>query len=139
MSTATLVDAGPLVAFLNRADGYHEWAKVRLGELPQPLLTCESAVAEAWHLLRRVGGGQAALLELLRRGAVRIAFDLEQHLPAIQRLVQRYASVPISLADASLVRMSELFADSRIMTLDADFRVYRRHGRQAIPLIFPDD
>jgi hypothetical protein len=45
----------------------------------------------------------------------------------------------MSLADASLVRMSELFADSRVMTMDSDFRIYRRHGRQAIALIFPDD
>jgi predicted nucleic acid-binding protein len=96
-------------------------------------------LAEAWHLLRRAAGGQAGLLGLLERGAVRVAFDLMQHLPAIQRLTTRFASVPMSLADASLVRMSELLADSRVLTLDSDFRIYRRHGRQAIALILPDD
>lgn len=50
----------------------------------------------------------------------------------------RYANVPISLADASLVRMSEIFSDSPVLTLDGDFRIYRRNGRQAIPLIIPD-
>jgi predicted nucleic acid-binding protein len=139
LTAATLVDAGPLVAFLNRDDSYHEWAKARLGELPQPLLTAESVLAEAWHLLRRAAGGQAGLLDLLKRGAVRVEFDLMQQLPAVQRLTERFASVPMSLADASLVRMSELFADSRVMTLDADFRIYRRHGRQTIALILPDD
>ncbi len=139
MIAATLIDAGPLVAFLNRSEASHEWAKARLGEIPQPLLTAEPVLAEAWHLLGRAAGGQQGLLDLLQRNAVRVAFDLEQHITAIQRLTRRYASVPMSLADASLVRMSELFADSRVMTMDSDFRIYRRHGRQVIALIFPDD
>jgi predicted nucleic acid-binding protein len=139
LTGATLIDAGPLVAFLNGGDAFHEWAKARLGEIQPPLLTAESVLAEAWHLLHRTADGQAGLLDLVQRDSVRVAFDLHQHIVAIQRLTRRYASVPMSLADASLVRMSELFADSRLMTMDSDFRIYRRNGRQAIALIFPDD
>lgn len=138
MTLITTVDAGPLVAFLNRADSHHAWAMAMLGQIPPPLLTCEAVLAEAWHLLGKASSGQRALLELLRRHTVRVAFDLEEHLSSIQKLVERYASVPMSLADACLVRMSELHADCRILTVDDDFHIYRRHGRQAVPLIIPD-
>lgn len=138
MTPTILIDAGPLVAFLNRADAYHPWAKAKLAEMTPPLLTCEAVVAEAWHLLGRARAGREPLLELVRRGSIRIAFDLNEQVQAIQKLVRRYAVVPISLADASLVRMSELYAGARVFTVDADFRIYRRHGREAIPVILPD-
>lgn len=51
--------------------------------------------------------------------------------------MRRYADVPMSLADACLVRMSELSDDASVLTLDSDFRIYRRLGRQAIPLLTP--
>ena len=78
------------------------------------------------------------MLELVRRGAVQIGFNLQQEIEPVSRLMARYANVTISLADASLVRMSEIFADSPVLTLDSDFRIYRRNGRQAIPVIIPD-
>jgi hypothetical protein len=43
----------------------------------------------------------------------------------------------MDLADACLVRMSEMHADCVVWTPDSDFRVYRRHGRQTIPLLAP--
>lgn len=133
-----LIDTGPLVAYLNRADRYQEWARSRLAELSPPLLTCEAVLAETCFILAKYPGGQAAVLELLTRGAVRIDFDLQRELEPVSRLIARYANVPISLADASLVRMSEIHSDSAVLTLDSDFRIYRRHGRQVIPLITPD-
>jgi predicted nucleic acid-binding protein len=68
---------------------------------------------------------------------IRLAFNLDEHLAAVTRLITKYHDVPMSLADASLVRMSELHDRARIFTLDSDFKRYRRHGRQAIPLIYP--
>ena len=53
--------------------------------------------------------------------------------------IERYANVPMSLADSCLVRMSELLGESLLFTLDSDFRIYRRHGRQKIPLLIPPD
>lgn len=138
MTRPVLIDTGPLVAYLNRADHHHKWAKSQLTGLFPPLLTCESVIAETCFILGKYPGGQAAVLELLRRDAVRITFGLQQEIESINRLMTRYANVPISLADASLVRMSEIYADSPILTLDSDFRVYRRNGRQTIPLIIPD-
>jgi predicted nucleic acid-binding protein len=53
------------------------------------------------------------------------------------RLMEKYADVPMSLADACLVRMSEAASDAVILTTDRDFRIYRRHGRQVVPCLTP--
>ena len=138
MIRPVLIDTGPLVAYLNRVDNHYRWAKSQLAGMSPPLLTCESVIAEACFILGKCPGGQVAVLDLLRRDAVRIAFSPQQEIESVSRLMVRYANVPISLADASLVRMSETFADSPVLTLDSDFRIYRRNGRQVIPLIIPD-
>jgi predicted nucleic acid-binding protein len=134
---AVIVDTGPLVAFLRRDDSHHAWVIAQLDLLDPPLITCEAVLSEAAFLLRRVSRGPDALLALVRRKLVRVPFQLEAELPAIERLVARYANVPMSLADACLVRMSETHAGSVVLTLDSDFRTYRRHGRNIIPLIAP--
>ena len=95
-------------------------------------------ISEACFLVQRLRGGSAAILELLSRGVVRLGFRLDEHLPHVTRLMTRYADVPMSLADACLVCMTEQHADSRVLTLDADFSVYRRHGRLTIPTVTPD-
>jgi hypothetical protein len=74
---------------------------------------------------------------LLRRGAVVVAFDLGDNMDAVLKLMQKYADVPASLADACLVRMTEVVDDPVLLTTDTDFRVYRRHSRQAIPCVMP--
>ena len=76
-------------------------------------------------------------MRAVQRGILQIAFDVETEAAALENLIARYANGPMSLADASLVRLSELHRDSRVFTLDRDFRQYRRHGRQVIPLIAP--
>jgi len=100
-------------------------------------VTCEAVITEAAFLLQRQDKSRANLFELIRRGVLKLDFSLTKELPVVVALVERYANVPMSLADASLVRMSELWADARVFTLDNDFHTYRRHGRQAIPLIIP--
>jgi hypothetical protein len=95
-------------------------------------------ISEACFLLDQTTAGSSAVLEMLARKVVRIAFRLDEHVSAVQALRRKYADVPMSVADAALVRMTELFAGSIVLTLDDDFRVYRRHRRQPIPLIVPD-
>ena len=133
-----MVDAGPLVAYLKRDEVDHAWAEDRFRELRRPLLTCEPVLSEAFFLLQGVHNGSRQLLGLLERGLVVPDFNVRANLPALAQLMCRYESVPMSLADACLVRMSELARDAAVFTLDRDFRIYRRHGRQVIPLIFPD-
>jgi predicted nucleic acid-binding protein len=67
-----------------------------------------------------------------------IAFDVGEDLEPVLRLIEKYRDVPMSLADACLVRMSETLADPLLLTTDNDFRVYRRHSRQTIPCLTPE-
>ncbi len=136
MAGSTVVDAGFLVALLSRRDGNHRWAAAQAERLTLPWITCDAALSEAFHLLGPRGGD--ALAALLRRGAVILRFDLGGELPRVLRLMKKYASLPMSLADACLVRMSEILADPLVLTTDSDFRIYRRHSRQEIPCRMPD-
>jgi len=132
-----IIDAGPIVAFLSRRDQYHEWAVAQLAGIAPPLLTCEAVLSEACFLLGRARTSARGVLELVQRNLISPAFRLEDEVAPISKLMERYASVPMSLADACLVRMTEQRSGSAVLTLDSDFRTYRRHGRQAIPLIAP--
>ncbi len=135
MAASVLVDAGFLVALLSRRDTHHRWAVAQAERLPPPWHTCEAALSEAFHLLGPAGSPNLAIL--LHREAVSIPFSLAAHLEAVLKLMDKYANVPSSLADAALIRMTETMDDPRLLTTDADFRVYRRHGRQIVPIVFP--
>jgi len=137
MSPPVILDTGPLVALLVARDRHHGWAKTVLGDIEPPLLTCEAVLSEACFLVRSLAGGREAVLGLVARKVVAIGFELVPEIERVRRLMRRYASVPMSLADACLVRMAEMYAASRVMTLDSDFRVYRRNTRQALALISP--
>jgi len=137
VTQALLVDTGPLVALLSERDRYHPWAKQAFARATPPLATCEAVLSEAWYLLRASRRGQTALLEFIERRILSIDFALKAELAAVRRLVTRYRDRPMSLADACLVRMAELYDGATVLTLDADFTIYRKNGRQVIPLIAP--
>jgi uncharacterized protein len=138
MNRQVLLDTGPLVALLSGRDDYHDWAKLQWSQAAPPLLTCEAVLSEACFLLRKIPGGSDAVMELLRRHVVEVAFRLEDHVEAVARLIRKYAGIPMSLADACLVRMAELSPQSTILTLDSDFRLYRKSGRHVVPAIMPE-
>lgn len=77
------------------------------------------------------------MLQLLAQKQIIIQFDLDAELVTVMTLLSRYQSVPVSLADAELVRMSELYPSSLIFTLDSDFLVYRKNRDRPIPLLMP--
>jgi predicted nucleic acid-binding protein len=130
-----LLHTGPLIALIDQRDKRHARVEAQFDEVLPPLLTCEAVVTEACHLARRIAGGTQAVLDLFARGVVRLAFDLDDNFASVSSLMQRYANVPMSLADACLVRMSELVPKCVVFTLDRDFRIYRRHKREKIPLL----
>ena len=134
-----LLDAGPLAALVNPRDQWHEWVRSQFGEIVPPLVTCESAISEACFLARRTHGGVDGVLGLVDRGVVELGFTLKEDFGEVAALMRRYSNVPMSLADACLVRMSELVPNCTVFTLDSDFRIYRRHKRQTIPLLIPPD
>ena len=136
MAATVLVDAGFVVALLSSRDAHHQWAVAQAPQLAPPWSTCEAALSEAFRLLG--SRGAPVLSALLRRRSVFVAFDLAKDLEPVLKLIQKYSDVPMSLADACLVRMTETFADPVLLTTDADFRIYRRHSRQVVPCVTPD-
>ena len=135
MARSVLVDAGFLVALLSRRDSHHPWAATIAPGYAPPWRTCEAVLSEAFHLLGTRGA--PGLSALLRRRAAIAAFGLDNDVESVLKLLQKYTDVPMSLADACLVRMSETLPDPIILTTDSDFRIYRRHSRQMIPFIMP--
>ena len=134
---AAIVDTGPLVAFLDRAERHHRWVAERIGELEAPLLLCEPVLAEAMYLLASLPHTQDMLFRLVENGALKIAFRVEEHVPALRALHRKYRDRPMSLADACIVRMAELNDRHAVLTLDSDFLVCRKHGRVPIEVIHP--
>jgi predicted nucleic acid-binding protein len=139
MAAPVLVDTGPLVALLDRHDPWHAWAAAQLESMTQPMLTCDAVLSECVFLLGTHDRGARRLFAMIADDIVRLGFDLDEHREGVSRLMAKYEKVPMALADACLVRMAELHTGSRVFTIDSDFRIYRRHSRQAIPLIFPED
>ena len=138
--TAWLLDTGPLVAFFDRSDASHGWAKEKWAQAPVPMLTCDAVLAEAAYLLQEHAGlSPERVLALFERKVISVPFHLEEHAVPVVRLLERYRDQGMQLADACLVRMSEMKRDCRVFTLDKeDFQVYRRFERQVIPLMAPE-
>jgi predicted nucleic acid-binding protein len=135
MAGNVLVDAGFVVALLSNRDTHHDWATAQAAQFPPPWSTCEAALSEAFHLVGMRGA--PSLSALLRRGSMLVAFELAEQVEPVLKLMQKYSDVPMSLADACLVRMTETLADTVVLTTDADFRVYRRHSRHVVPCVTP--
>jgi predicted nucleic acid-binding protein len=138
MAMIYILDTGPLVAAFRRPedkDPFTPWAAKLLRSLPYPLFTCDAVLTEAAHFLR----SPAKLLEAVRRGLLVSRFDTQSAAPRLAELVRKYADRSMDFADACLVYLSEQTRDSKVVTIDrADFTVYRRHGREAIPLLLPE-
>ena len=138
MKSPVLLDTGPLVSFLSASDKHAAWVQEQWKRLRPPLLTCEAVLTEAAFLLKREGADTDPLFALLERGVVRVALEISEEHPDLRVLMRRYRDRPMSLADACLVRLSELHSGSTIFTLDGDFRIYRRHGNKVIPVLMPE-
>jgi len=139
MRQVGIVDTGFLVAFLNSTEQYHSWVKKQLNNIPSPLITCEPVITETCFLLSTINKGEEIVFKLLSQEKIKIPFRLDQELESVRQLMEKYCSVPMSLADACLVRMSEIYSNSVVFTLDSDFRIYRKNKKQVINLIIPDD
>src|SRR5580700_3669093 len=119
-----IADTGFIVAFRNRTDQHHAWAVDLARQLDGPAFTCEAVLSEA-------------ALTLVTSGMLRVAFDCAQNIEHLHDLAVRYADRKPDLADLCLIRMSELLPRHAVITIDDDFRVYRRNKREAIPLLCP--
>ncbi|MGD0618904.1 MAG: PIN domain-containing protein [Bryobacteraceae bacterium] len=133
-----LLDTGPLVSFLAGGLRHHGWAVEQWKRLRPPLLTCEPVLTEAAFLLKREGRQSDDIFALLERGVIRIALSVQDEQADLRALMHRYRNQPMSLADACLVRLSEIHRTGEVFTLDSDFRIYRRHGNKVIPTLMPE-
>jgi predicted nucleic acid-binding protein len=135
LAATVLVDTGFLAALFRRRDTYRAWAVRQAAEVQRPWHCCEAVLTEALFLLGKPG--LAVVSTLLRSRSLRVSFSFADHQEPVLELMDKYADVPISLADACLVRMTEVLPEPVVLTTDTDFRVYRRHGRQVVPCIVP--
>jgi predicted nucleic acid-binding protein len=132
-----ILDTGPLVGSLDRDDQWHAWAAREFVAIRQPALTCDAVISEACFLLRDVQDARQKIFALVERGILRVVPILPDESTAVRTLLARY-SQRMDYADACLVRLSEVHRKHTIVTTDADdFRIYRRFGRQALPLRVP--
>lgn len=132
-----IADTGLIVALLTRNDRYHAWAAGQFRACA-PFYTCDAVLAEAGSFFPN----PVALMALVARGDLILdsTFVLANELTRVLELINKYSDRPMDLADACLVRMSELTRECRIWTIDrGDFEAYRRHGRQPIPCEFPSE
>ena len=120
-----LVDTGPIVAQLDRRQPEHDQCVEVMRDLREPLLTCEAVIAEACHLVRQLSGARTDLLKDVALQRFMVAYSLAERATQVGRLMAKYADLPMDLADACLLDMATVFNTGRILTLDADFRVYR--------------
>jgi len=131
-----ILDAGPIIAALNRGDSHHRWACDTIERLGPPFFTCPEALAEAAALTQQ----PTAIVEMIEAGEIIPSFALAEHAASVRKILKKYEDLEMDLADACIVRMTELIPDCAVITVDrADFSIYRRHGRNVIPLILPPE
>lgn len=125
-----------MIGWLNASDQWHDWAVETLSAVRGPLHTTEIVIGEAcWHLGSNTQPVHA-LLALVRAGAVQLLHPWPDHLARTQELMLKYERM--DAADASLVVLSEIYRNAKIITTDCrDFTTYRRFGRQRLPVILP--
>ena len=133
----TLTDAGPLVALIDADEAQHERCTLALAQVRLPLVTTWPAFTEALYLLSRSGGevGRAALWRLTLTDRLQVVDLSRSAVERASRLMEKYADLPMDLADATLVALAEERHERAMFTLDRDFTVYRLFGRQRFELI----
>ena len=137
MSDPVLIDAGPLVAYLDEMEQFHEWAVDRFRELPVPFLTPEAVLSEVCFLLADSPRAVAKIGEYLERGVLAMVPVGGAAQLRIFALMAKYRQMPMSYADACLLWLAETHARSRVFTLDSDFEIYRLDRARRVPVIAP--
>lgn len=130
-----LLDTGVIVAWLDGSEQFHTRAAKILDRLSGPFFTCESVIAEACYLLRRMPGASEVVIENVADGIFQIPFRLSESSRAVQRILRKFRDRGIDLADACLIHLASELRSAEILTLDSDFRIYRWGNNQAFHLL----
>ena len=126
---AVLVDAGALIALLDRGDTHHKACVAALAATTDPLMTVWPALTEAMHLLADAPPAQEALCDMIDDGVLAMASLDAGDIPRMKALMRKYYDLPMDFADAALVRVAERERLNRIVTFDRQFRTYALPGR----------
>lgn len=137
--TPVLLDAGCIVALLDRSERYHARCVAVVEALDAPFVTCDAVIAEACWLVRALPGAADAILDNVEAGVFEIPLRLTGSTKPIRALLKKYGRVPMDLADACLVHMADELDTSRILTLDTDFQVYRWRRTRVFDLLIELD
>jgi predicted nucleic acid-binding protein len=130
-----LVDAGPVIGFLDADDQWHKWSTETLAVLDEPLATTETVIAEAGHRLRKLRPALAVIPRLVAEGRLQLIPVFAEHPSRVGELLAKYPQMDVG--DATLVVLSELCPRARLITVDDDFRHYRRFRNRSVPLVIP--
>ena len=131
-----LVDAGPLIALVDADDRHHGTCTRSFAEVREALVTVWPVLTEALYQVGDVRGGPAAIWKLIERGAIRLLPLDEEDVPRIRELMEKYADLPMDLADAALVRVAERDGLRTVFTVDRrDFNVYRLKGGRRFVIV----
>ncbi len=135
-SERVIVDAGPLVAILNRLDAHHAACQKQGLDLPRPFLTTWPVIAEAAWLLRKTSGGVSGLLRMVSEGLLD-CYPLDSRAAVwMDSFLTKYADQSPQLADASLMYIAEQEKMDTLFTLDRrDFLVYRLSDNRTLTLL----
>lgn len=131
-----ILDTGPLVALLDEGDSRHAWCVDTARHLSAPLHLCEAVISEAHFLLRGKTLGTHRLVDILASRRIVCQSIASNNLDRVGELMLKYASVPMSFADACLVTMAE-DEPSTVFTLDRGFRIYRKNRKEQLHLLLP--
>jgi predicted nucleic acid-binding protein len=120
-----LLDAGFIVALLDRSENFHKTCARTVREVEAPLVTCEAVITESCYLLRNLSGASEAVIENIAAGIFQVPFQLSRDIAGVKQVLRKYKDRKIDLADACLIRLADQFGTGDILTLDQDFAIYR--------------
>lgn len=132
---SVLVDAGALIARIDRDDVHHAQCLAALKRIHEPLASVMPAITEAMHLLSNVAGGSDILCDMLTDGAVQLLHLDAADFTRIKELMRKYRDRPMDFADAALVRVAERDGLMTILSFDSDFSIYRLPRRARFKLL----
>lgn len=131
-----LLDTGPLVAIMSRADQHHKTCVEVLHDLPGPLFSCWPVITEAAWLLRRRTGAVQHLLDGISAGFLELLTIPSAEAAGVGKVMEKYRNIRPQLADAALVYLAERDGFDTIFTLDRrDFSVYQAGRKGAFHII----
>jgi len=126
-----LADTGALLAYLDRADRWHQRCREAFAELRLPLATSTAVLTELFHLVGDSVRENDAAWRFIRSGAITLLSIAEHELAEIETLMRKYRDRPMDFADATLVYLAQRESISTVFTVDTnDFETYRIAGRK---------